>query len=140
MGYRDYNTRTSHCVDRVTTKPHLHDTNESDWRANNSSYASRMTTDLPPDTEKYRQQLEARARIYFSTSDIWLRVSVRAEAADPATAEWVADLHQRKGGDASGTTIEPYPEHPGGYGSSAERALEDFAEQLDERERARDSA
>lgn len=93
-----------------------------------------MTIDLPPDTEKYRQQLEARARIYFSTSDIWLRVSVRAAASD-----WVADLHHRTGGDAAGATIEPYPEHPGGFGSSAERALEDFAEQLDARERAREA-
>jgi hypothetical protein len=94
-----------------------------------------MTTDLPPDTEKYRQQLEARARIYFSTSDIWLRVSWSA-----STADWIADLHRRKGGDPVETTTEPYPEHPGGRGSSAERALEDFAVQLDERELARESA
>jgi hypothetical protein len=119
----------------VTTASHSHDPNESYWRAKNYSYASGMTTDLPPDTEKYRQQLEARARIYFSTSDIWLRVCPRASNVD-----WVADLHYRKGGDPTDTTIEPYADHPGGHGSSAERALEDFAEQLDARERARESA
>jgi hypothetical protein len=93
-----------------------------------------MTTDLAPDTEKYRQQLEARARIYFQTSDIWLRVIPRA-----ATSDWVADLHHRKSSDEPDTGPEPHPEHPGGFGSSPERALEDFAEQLDVRERARDS-
>lgn len=93
-----------------------------------------MTTDLPPDTEKYRQQLEARARIYFQTSDIWLRVIPRDSASD-----WVADLHHRKSSDDPNTAAEPYAEHPGGFGSSPERALEDFAEQLDVRERARDS-
>jgi hypothetical protein len=93
-----------------------------------------MTTDLPPDTEKYRQQLEARARIYFQTSDIWLRVVPRE-----ADREWVADLHHRKGGDDLNAVSEPYAEHPGGFGSSPERALEDFAEQLDVRERARES-
>jgi hypothetical protein len=92
-----------------------------------------MTTDLPPDTEKYRQQLEARARIYFKTSDIWLRVIPRDQSA-----EWVADLHHRKGSDDPSATSEPYADHPGGFGSSPERALEDFAEQLDVRERARD--
>lgn len=93
-----------------------------------------MTTDLPPDTEKYRQQLEARARIYFQTSDIWLRVSPRDSAS-----EWVADLHHRKGSDDPAAVAEPYAEHPGGFGSSPERALEDFAEQLDVRERAREA-
>ena len=94
-----------------------------------------MTTDLPPDTEKYRQQLEARARIYFQTSDIWLRVISRA-----ASTDWVADLHHRKSGEDAGASVEPYTEHPGGFGSSPERALEDFAEQLDVRERARERA
>ena len=119
----------------MTAESQLRDTNESDWRAKNYSYASGMTTDLPPDTEKYRQQLEARARIYFSTSDIWLRVTPNG-----STGDFIADLHHRKAGDPIGSTIEPYDDHPGGHGSSPERALEDFAEQLDLRERARESA
>jgi hypothetical protein len=93
-----------------------------------------MTTDLPPDTEKYRQQLEARARIYFQTSDIWLRVVTRA-----SPTEWVADLHHRQSSDDPHAINEPYAEHPGGFGSTPERALEDFAEQLDLRERAREA-
>ncbi|MEY4513430.1 MAG: hypothetical protein RLZZ450_5552 [Pseudomonadota bacterium] len=104
-----------------------------------------MTTDLPPDTEKYRQQLEARARIYFQTSDIWLRVIPRAtstralESTSEEEGDWVADLHHRSSSDDSSALAEPYAEHPGGFGSSPERALEDFAEQLDVRERERES-
>jgi hypothetical protein len=93
-----------------------------------------MSHELPPDTELYRQQLEARARIFYSTSEIWLRV--RAEADE----QWVADLHQRGGADHNGAAgLEPYPRHPGGFSSSAQGALEEFARELDERELALDA-
>lgn len=92
---------------------------------------------LSVDTELYRQQLEARARIYYSTSEIWLRV------APGADGRWVADLHERSA-DAEGNVTEdaelaPCPGYPSGQGRSAESALEEFAEQLDARERAEDS-
>jgi hypothetical protein len=97
-----------------------------------------MTSSLPPDAEKYREQLEARARIYYGTSDIWLRVSpVESDSS------WIADLHRRKGpdpqpGDAEiRHELEPLPGHPAGLGPSAERALEAFADELDDRERER---
>jgi hypothetical protein len=92
-----------------------------------------MTQSLPQDTELYRQQLEARARIFYSTSEIWLRVREQAED------DWVADLHHRRGdGPVEAAQLEPYPQHPGGFGQSAQAALEDFAVELDVRELARE--
>ncbi|MDB4989720.1 MAG: hypothetical protein JWN04_4898 [Myxococcaceae bacterium] len=92
-----------------------------------------MKFKLSSDLELYRQQLEARARIFYSTSEIRLLVSLVGP-----DAQWVADLHRERGADRDEADgLEPYPLHPGGFGPSPERALEEFAEELDQRERAR---
>ena len=94
-----------------------------------------MSFPLPPDAEKYREQLETRARIFYATSDLWLRVV----AAD---GSWLADLHRRRGPDPepASDALEPVPGHPAGTGNTPDRALEAFADALDARESQRDEA
>ncbi|MDB4988281.1 MAG: hypothetical protein JWN04_3459, partial [Myxococcaceae bacterium] len=71
--------------------------------------------------------------IFYSTSEIRLVVSLVGP-----DAQWVADLHREQRSERDEVSgLEPYPQHPGGFGPSPERALEEFAEELDQRERAR---
>lgn len=89
-----------------------------------------MSTNLTPDVELYRQQLEARARIYYASSEVILRVH-QAESGE----HWIADLGSREAAHEA-PRLPPYLERPAGVGSSPERALEELADALDERERA----
>ena len=89
-----------------------------------------MSTNLSPDVELYRQQLEARARIYYASSGVIVCVS-QAESGE----HWIADLHPREG-EHEGPPLPPYLERPAGVGVSPERALEELADDLDARERS----
>ena len=90
-----------------------------------------MTSLLPPDAEKYREQLEARARIHYASSDLALHVSSRSEG------EWTVQLQAT--GDGEPAVSEAERAALRGTGDTAERVLEEFAERLDviEREAAR---
>lgn len=88
-----------------------------------------MSTDLTPDVELYRQQLEARARIYFASSHVTVCVSQRESGE-----HWIADLQAREG-EHEEPPLPPYLERPAGVGRSPERALEALADELDARER-----
>jgi hypothetical protein len=93
-----------------------------------------MKYEVPLDTELYRQQLESRARIVYSTSEIWLRVQPQE------SGEWVADLHRRISGDAEDPSLalEPWGGNAEGTGATAQAALEEFAGALDARELEQD--
>jgi hypothetical protein len=93
-----------------------------------------MKYEVPLDTELYRQQLETRARIVYSTSEIWLRVQPEE------SGQWVADLHHRISGDAEEPSfaLEPWGGNAEGTGATAQAALEEFAGALDARELAQD--
>jgi hypothetical protein len=89
-----------------------------------------MTPPLSPDAEKYREQLEARARIHHATSELVLEVSRPAEG-QPFAAELVFNEADPPPAGA--------PERASlrSVGETAERALEELAEQLDAVERTR---
>jgi hypothetical protein len=86
-----------------------------------------MTSLLSPDAEKYRELLEARARIHYATSELWLRVS------SPTPGQWLAELQAVPNGKDALSAAELAATR--GTGETAERALEELAEQLDALER-----
>lgn len=86
-----------------------------------------MTSTLSPDAEKYRELLEARARIHYATSELSLRVS------SPSLEQWIAELQATEDGQPAVSATELASAR--GAGNTAERALEEFAERLDAIER-----
>ncbi|MET0340046.1 MAG: hypothetical protein ABW252_03555 [Polyangiales bacterium] len=90
-----------------------------------------METSTSIDAEKYREQLEVRARIYLKSSRVELRV-----AQGQGGHECRADVHVREA-DRPGSQVDPSIPIFAGRGATVELALDELAAQLDAAEAAR---